>query len=576
MSESETVRDPIYGLCDAFVADFAELSPVQATLCGVRGSYDGWDDYSLAGADGMRSMLQGYRDRIAALSSTADRWARVARRVALEFLDERILFITSEDHLNDLNNIESTFQHIKMVFDLMDPSTVEGASAVATRLETIAAPLAGYRATLAAGLAKGRGAAKRQVRAAIAQARVHAGPTSSLLELPRTIAAAHPTETALTARVERGVATAQVAFTQMGDWLESTYLPGAPEREPVGAERYARASRRFVGDEVDPHETYAWGWGEVARIDAAMREVASKIRPGATLRDVVESLRTDPSYSAGSLDAFIEHMRGLQSRALAELSKSHFDVPEQIRRLDVKLAPKGTALGAYYIPPSDGFSRVGTVYYVPGEDTSYPLFEEVTTAYHEGFPGHHLQCGLQVLFADRLTTLHRLLVCVSGYAEGWALYAEALMHELGYLDRPEYVLGMYLAKMFRACRVVMDIGLHLELEVPEGLPAEVYGPVHAGEVWSYDLAKKFLEHHAFTRPDFAASEITRYLGWPGQAISYKLGERILLELREEVKASLGDRFDLKAFHSAVLSTGSVGLAHLRDVVREELGVSAPV
>jgi uncharacterized protein (DUF885 family) len=575
MTDRAAERDPIYALCDAFVGDFARLSPVQATMCGVRGTFDGWDDYSLAGASAFCGMLSSYRERIAALPPATDRWARVARRVALEFLDDRILFFTSEDHLVDLNNIESTFQHIKMVFDLMDGTSLEGATAIAKRLETIAAPFAGYRATLEAGLVEGRGAAKRQVHATILQARVHAGPTSSLLELAKSARAALPAEAALAERIERGVATAQAAFAEMGDWLENVYLPRAPERDPVGAERYARASRRFLGDDLDPIETYAWGWGEVERIAGAMRDVAAQIRPGASLREVIESLRTEPSYSVGGLDAFLEQMRGLQSRALADLSGSHFDVPAQIHRLDVKLAPKGTALGAYYIPPSDGFSRAGTVYYVPGEDTSYPIFEEVTTAYHEGFPGHHLQCGLQVLFADRLTTLHRLLVCVSGYAEGWALYAEALMHELGYLDRPEYVLGMYLAKMFRACRVVMDIGLHLELAVPEGLSAEVLGPVRPGEVWSYDLAKKFLEHHAFTRPDFAASEITRYLGWPGQAISYKLGERILLELREEVKTSLGDRFDLKAFHGAVLSTGSVGLAHLRDVVREELGVSAP-
>jgi len=568
-------RDPVYELCDAFVLDFAKLSPVQATMCGIRGTFDGWDDYSVAGADRLHAMLQSYRDRIAGLAPTDDRWSRVARRVALEFLDDRILFFVSQDHLIDLNNIESTFQHIKMVFDLTDATTLEGATSVATRLETIEAPLAGYRSTLSAGLALGRGAAKRQVLAAIQQARVHAGTTSSLLDLPRSIGAALPAETALVQRIERGVAVAQAAYAAMGDWLERVYLPRAPERDPVGAERYARAARRFLGDDLDPKETYAWGWAEIARIDAAMRAVAEQIRPGSSLREVVESLRTDPSYSAGGLDAFLEQMRALQARALYELSKSHFDVPAPLHRLDVKLAPKGTALGAYYIPPSDGFSRAGTVYYVPGDDTSYPVFEEVTTAYHEGFPGHHLQCGLQVLFADRLTTLHRLLVCMSGYAEGWALYAESLMHELGYLDRPEYVLGMYLAKMLRACRVVMDIGLHLELAVPEGLPAEVLGPARPGEIWRYDLAKQFLEHHAFTRPDFAASEITRYLGWPGQAISYKLGERILLELREEVRGALGERFDLKAFHGAVLSTGSVGLAHLRDVVREELGVPAP-
>lgn len=567
-----TSARPVHALADDFVAEYARLLPVEATMAGIRGVHDGWNDYSPDGAARTLAAFRAFRERFAALPEGDDRWDRLGRRVALEFLDEKIAFYEAEDHLADLNNIESSFQHVKMVFELMDATSAEGARAIATRLETIHRPLAGWRASLEEGLRRGRGAAKRQVRAVIDQARVHAGPGSSLHALPR--AASELGDPGMVARIEAAIAHAQVHYRDLATWLETEYLPRAPERDPVGERRYARSARSFLGDDLDLRETYAWGWREIADIEAKMRAVCERIAPGKSVREVVESLRRDPSTSAGTLDQFLVRMRELQARALADLDGTHFDVPEPIRRIEVKLAPPGTALGAYYIPPSDGFTRPGSVYYVPGEDTSYPLFEEITTAYHEGFPGHHLQCSLQVHFADRLTTLHRLLVCMSGYAEGWALYAEQLMHELGYLDRPEYELGMYLAKLFRACRVVIDIGLHLELPVPDGLDASIVEPARPGEVWSYDLAKRFMEHHAMVRPDFAASEITRYLGWPGQAISYKVGERIILELRDEARRSLGDRFDLRAFHDAVLSTGSVGLSLLRDVVREQLGMTA--
>lgn len=567
-----TPARPVHALADDFVAEYARLFPVQATMAGIRGVHDGWEDYSPEGAGRALAALRTFRERFASLPEGGDRWDRLGRRVALEFLDDRIGFYEAEEHLADLNNIESSFQHVKMVFELMDATTADGARAIATRLESIQKPLAGWRASLEEGLRRGRGAAKRQVRAVIDQARVHGGPGSSLLTIPR--AASELGDPALVARIEAAIAHAQGLYRDLATWLETEYLPRAPERDPVGEARYARSARRFLGDDLDLRETYAWGWREIADIEAKMRAVCARIAPGKSVRDVIETLRRDPSTSAGTLDQFLVRMRELQARALADLDGTHFHVPEPIRRIEVKLAPPGTALGAYYIPPSDGFTRPGTVYYVPGEDTSYPLFEEITTAYHEGFPGHHLQCSLQVHFADRLTTLHRLLVCMSGYAEGWALYAEQLMHELGYLDRPEYELGMYLAKLFRACRVVIDIGLHLELPVPEGLDAAIVEPARPGEVWSYDLAKRFMEHHAMVRPDFAASEITRYLGWPGQAISYKVGERIILDLREEARRDLGDRFDLRAFHDAVLSTGSVGLSLLRDVVREQLGMTA--
>ena len=237
---------------------------------------------------------------------------------------------------------------------------------------------------------------------------------------------------------------------------------------------------------------------------------------------------------------------------------AHFDVPDVIRHVDVKEAPPGGPLGAYYVPPSEDFSRRGAICYQLAGDGPYPLWDEVSTAYHEGFPGHHLQCGLQVSFTESLCRLHRVAYGYSGFAEGWALYVEQLMSELGYYDKPDYELGMLANQMMRACRVVIDIGAHLSLPIPDGA---CFRP---GERWTYDVAVEMMERLGGMEHDTALSEVTRYFGWPGQAISYKVGQRAMLALREEhQRAKLGD---LKDFHARVLACGNVSLDLLRGEV----------
>jgi uncharacterized protein (DUF885 family) len=205
----------------------------------------------------------------------------------------------------------------------------------------------------------------------------------------------------------------------------------------------------------------------------------------------------------------------------------------------------------------------GSVWYAPGDGQRFPLFDQIATAYHEGFPGHHLQIGIQVALTDRLSRLHRVADGYSGYAEGWALYTEQLMAELGYYERPEYLFGMLSCQMARACRVVIDIGAHLSLAIPDGQP------FHPGGAWSFELGVEMLTTMAGLGNERAISEMTRYLGWPGQAITYKVGQRVMLELRDAERARLGVAFDPKAFHARILGCGNVGLDHLRRLVRED-------
>ena len=164
-----------------------------------------------------------------------------------------------------------------------------------------------------------------------------------------------------------------------------------------------------------------------------------------------------------------------------------------------------------------------------------------------------------MLRADLLNRWQRLLCWVSGHGEGWALYSERLMDELGYLDDPGDRLGMLDMQGFRAARVIVDIGLHLELEIPKDNP---FG-WRPGERWTPDLVVEFMRIHSRMDDAMLDFEVLRYLGWPGQAPSYKVGERIWLEARADAQARHGDDFDLRAFHRAALDLGSIGLDPLR-------------
>jgi uncharacterized protein (DUF885 family) len=537
---SAAATAPIFGICDRLVEAIAKQSPCRATMMGVRGHDDRWDDLGPRGAGERGDLLRGALREIEALPPETERWAKLATRVAIEYLKDELMPYEHGEEVLDLNSIDSSFQLLRLSFDVMPRDTDEQWERVIARLHGLPAAAASYRALLDEGRRTDRTVARRQVVAVAQQARSLAADEAMFIGAPP----------ALADRVAAGAELTRRAFAELAGWLEETYLPAARPRDPVGAERYARTARRFLGMDLDLHETYAWGWREIASIDAKMAAVAQQILPGQPVPAVIDLLKTDPERCAPTLDRFLELMRERQARALSDLT-SHFDVPDPIRAIEVRRAPPGGSIGAYYVPPSEDFSRPGTVWYSPDREEMLPLFDEISTAYHEGFPGHHLQGGLAVYLADRLSRLHRLAVLYPGHAEGWALYAEELMNELGYFERPDYVLGMYAAKIMRACRVVVDIGLHLELPLPDG------------SAWSFDRAAAFLVERGFLSEAHARSEVTRYLGWPGQAISYKVGERVILELREEARRKPG--FSLREFHDKIVGSGSIGLGLLKEL-----------
>ena len=197
---------------------------------------------------------------------------------------------------------------------------------------------------------------------------------------------------------------------------------------------------------------------------------------------------------------------------------------------------------------------------VPDGIDTFATWKEVTTVYHEGVPGHHLQISQTVAEQENLNRWQRQMGWVSGHGEGWALYSERLMGELGYLDDPGAHLGMLTAALESSALVALDIGVHLELEIPKGTGWR------EGERWNAEIAWEFLRAHSSKDEKELRFGLHRYLGWPGQAPSYKLGERIWLQARQEAKVRAGDAFSLKDFHSKALSLGSMGLDPLREAL----------
>lgn len=554
-------QHPIYDLSSRIVDDLAALQPVTATFLGIAGHDHRWDDASPAGIDHIADYARGALYEIEALPPARDKWETLAIEVAKTLLNTEIDHIDAGDHFLEFDSLASRAQDYRQVFDHMGKDTTQHWHNIAARLEGIDGAFMRYRALLDEGRTRRRVVAKRQVHAVVEQCRTTAGEESYFSTLRQEFIDSGINDRPLEERIAAGVAHAKAAFDSFGDYLETTYLPDAVERDAVGRDRYLRAAHRFLGTDIDPEATYAWGWSEVERLRTAMAEVAEEIKPGATVAEVIELLTTDPERAAADRAEFVSFIEGRLETALTELADTHFDVPEEIRSVTVQLAPPGGPLGAYYVGPSEDWTRPGSVWWSLKGDGPFSLFDEVSTAYHEGFPGHHLQVGIQMSMSEHLTRLHRMLVWYPGLGEGWALYSEKLMHELGYFEKPDYVFGWLASQMLRACRVVIDVGSHLGYPIPSDQP------FHPGEEWSFETGVEMLVDYATLERAYAESEMTRYLGWPAQAISYKLGERVILELRDELMKR--PDFDLKKFHADLLEVGPVGLDLLRSVMLGE-------
>jgi uncharacterized protein (DUF885 family) len=547
----------IYEIADDYVERYAALDPVAATGEGVAGHDHQLTDYSPAGTAARVALA---RETLAALDAATAAGDR--DRIAAEMMHERLGLVISQEEqgeeLRDLRVLGSPMQSIRQCFDLMNYSTDDDWSVVAERMTHVRESVASFRASLEEGMRTNLVAARRQALACALQAETWGGLTPAE-PFFRALAGRYGSSgnSALGASLTGAADDATAAYAELAAWLRDVYAPVASERDAVGADRYALQARAFCGMDLDLAQTYEWGWEELYRIEHAMREVGERILPGEGLPEVIAHLEADEHRAIEGVDNFQRWLQNLIDESIAELNGTHFDLAPPLLRCEAMIAPAGGTAAMYYTGPSEDFSRPGRTWYPTLGKTRFPLWREVSICYHEAVPGHHLQIAQVRYLAAELSRYQRTAGFVSGHGEGWALYAERLMGELGYLDDPAFELGMLSAQAMRAVRVIVDIGMHLELPIPA---RERY---HPGDRWNAEIALPFVIERSCFPEDFMKSEVDRYLGLPGQAISYKVGEREWLAARDEAKTRKGAAFDLKAFHSYALDLGGMGLAQLR-------------
>ncbi|MFC8790968.1 DUF885 domain-containing protein [Streptomyces cinereoruber] len=561
----EISRSPLpRQVADDHVDALVALDPITGTYLGVRESAGLLPDFSPAGREAVADLARRTLARLDAAERTPGADGDAERRCARllrERLTAELAVHEAEEGLCTVSNMRSPAHSVRIAFTVMPTETEEDWTAVASRLRAVPAALEGYRSSLALGLERKLFGGPRATATFVGQLTEWAGGGEQPGWFEEFAAAASDALPAgLRAELAAAGGEATAAVGALRDWMRDVYAPAvAGTPDTVGRERYRRWSRFFNGTDLDLDQAYAYGWSEYHRLLGEMRTEAERILPGAGPWEALAHLDEHGTHIEG-VDEVRDWLQRLMDEAVEALDGTHFELAERVRRVESRIAPPGGAAAPYYTGPSEDFSRPGRTWLPVDGTTRFPVYDLVSTWYHEGVPGHHLQSAQWVHVADRLSRYQATIGKVSANMEGWALYAERLMDELGFLPDAERRLGYLDAQMMRACRVVVDIGMHLGLEIPAD------SPFRPGERWTPELAQEFFQLHSSRPPAFVESEMTRYLSVPGQAIGYKLGERAWLLGRANARAAHGEAFDAKAWHMAALSLGPLGLDDLVDEI----------
>ncbi len=562
----ETSSSPLpRQVADTYVDALIALDPITGTYLGVKESAGLLPDFSPAGQEKVAELAR----RTLAMLDEAERRPgadtdaeRRCGRLLRERLMAELAVHEADEGLCAVSNMRSPAHSVRMVFTVMATETEEDWAAVAQRLRAVPGALEGYRASLALGLERKLLGGPRATATFVGQLTEWSGGDGEGPGWFDEFAAAGPESLPAAVRDELASAArgATEAVAALRDWMRDVYAPAiADAPDTVGRERYQRWSRYFNGTDLDLDQAYAYGWSEYHRLLGEMRTEAERILPGSGPWEALAHLDVHGTHIEGVEEVRV-WLQSLMDEAIEALDGTHFELAERVRRVESHIAPPGGAAAPYYTGPSEDFSRPGRTWLPVDGQTRFPVYDLVSTWYHEGVPGHHLQIAQWAHVAEQLSRYQATVGGVSANAEGWALYAERLMDELGFLPDAERRLGYLDGQMMRACRVIVDIGMHLQLEIPAD------SPFHPGERWTPELAQEFFQQHSSRPPAFVESEMTRYLSMPGQAIGYKLGERAWLLGRANAQAAHGDAFDAKAWHMAALSQGPLGLDDLVDEI----------
>jgi uncharacterized protein (DUF885 family) len=548
----------LHSFGEEVLGGICRLDPIVAGEMGIRGFEAQMTDYS---PDGIEARARLFRDALAQLEGVPrdGHGDEVTALFIAQHLRSRIELTDAGEDYRELRNMCGPAQGPAECFDLMATDTEADWENIASRLQLVPEAMRGITASLEVGRRRGLVAARRQALAVADQAVTWAGDsgaTSRFASLSVGYRSRADADENLAHRIDSGADAAARAYGEFGRYLRGDYSQEAPDRDGVGEGRYRAWAAYTLGAALDPEESYDWAWEEFTRLAVDRDATALRVLPQAGFAEVQRYLNEESSLALDNPNAYVAWHQEQLDRALDAFAGTHFDIPGGLRMCKAVIPPEGGAAAPYYTPPAVDGSIPGRICFPIAGRTRFPLWSEQTTSFHEGVPGHHLQVGSITLYGDDINPLRRFLWS-NAYGEGWALYAERLCDELGMFDRPEFRLGFLAAQLLRATRVIVDVGLHLDLPIRSGQP------FHPGERWTPELAESFLAQHTGFDEAFISSEIVRYLGWPTQAIGYKLGERAWLEGRDRAQRNNRD-FNLQAFHTAALTTGPLGLDQLAD------------
>ncbi len=398
-------------LANRYVDQWAALEPIGATYVGISGHDDKLTDLS---PEGFAALADLDRRTLAELDAAqpADERERVAKEAMKERLALALDRYDAGEVTSELNVISSALHNVRSCFDLMPLEGEQAAANIAARLAAVPTALSQLRTTFVAAADAGHTAARYQIAEVAKQCDIWVDPQGDDFypALVERVLATGPVPGTLQQELRRSAQAAREATAGFAGFLRTELAPRGGEKQAFGRERYALASQYFLGAAVDLDETYAWGFAELARLEAEMRRVADKIVPGGSVDEAVAALDAEPARRIAGKEAFRDWMQQLADQAISELHGTHFDIPEQVRRIECCLAPTSDG-GIYYTGPSEDFSRPGRMWWaVPQGIDSFSTWQEVTTVYHEGVPGHHLQVGQTAVRAELLNRWQRLHV----------------------------------------------------------------------------------------------------------------------------------------------------------------------
>ncbi len=535
-------------VADDYLRSLAELDPQAAQALG-RTPELLFPDLSPDGFAARAELARSTRGRAAAADAAGP--GEPALRAALVERLGSDIDLYDEGFTTRLLAPLATPVHLtRQVFDVLPSSTEDDWAGIARHLRALPNALRQYEATLRDSAKHGNRVSRRQILAVAKQCSTWIGPD----DFYGTLVARYPGHH-LTGELAAAAGMASAATGAFAEFLRADLASDASTVDGVGRETYAVTSRAFLGAEVDLDELYEYGWKSLTDTAAEMRAVAAELGYPDTAA-AIAALHADPAWRVPVGAPLEAWLRTRLAEITDALAGTHFDIPAPVRHVDCRISPAAAGV-MYYTPPDPALTRAGAITWTvpPGVD-SVPVWQDVATLCHEGLPGHHMQ------YAITFTTAHlhpwqRSQCHVHGYAEGWAHYAERLADELGLYRNPAERLGMLSGQMWRAARIVIDMGLHLAAPIPAD-----NGFTDATR-WRPEMAVEFLSRVAGIEPHTAGFEVDRYLGWPGQALAFKAGARLWWQAREAAEHRDGASFDLRSFHATALGLGPMGLDPLR-------------